>query len=108
TGYGYGLFLDGDFEGALAALQGEPQTDDPDEPAAGLLNLRGVTLTRLQRHDEAQAALAEALARATSAGDALARARAELNLAHLDRRRGRPAAALEGLQRAVAAFTEAG
>jgi len=108
TGYGYGLFLDGAWEAALEATAGEPRPDDPDEPAAGLLNLRGVALTRLQRHEEAEATLAEALARARAAGDALARARAELNIAHLDRRRGRPAAAVEGLQHAAAAFTEAG
>ena len=108
TGLGYGYFLDGAWDEALAVLRGEPAEDDPDEPAAGVLNLRGVTLTRMGRHEEADAALTEALARATRSGDPLARARTELNRAHLNRRRARPAAAVAGLQRAIAAFEEAG
>src|SRR5262249_54543825 len=108
TGLGYGLFLDGSWDAALEIIAGEPQPEDPDEPAAGLLNLRGVTLTRLGRHEEAAATLAEAQARALRSGDLLAQARSALNQAHLDRRRGRPAAAVEGLQRSLAAFTEPG
>ncbi len=108
TGFGYGLFLDGAWEAALEAVAGEPRADDPDDAAAGLLNLRGVACTRLGRHEDADAALQQALARATAAGDALAAARAQLNIAHLDRRRGRTADAVQGLQRAAAAFTEAG
>ncbi|HZJ73060.1 MAG TPA: GAF domain-containing protein, partial [Planctomycetota bacterium] len=108
TGLGYGLFLDGAWEAALDITAAEPREDDPDEPAAALLNLRGVALTRLRRNEEAQAALDAARSRARAASDALSLARTELNLAHLDRRRGALADAAAGLQRALRAFGEAG
>ena len=108
TGLGYGLFLDGDWEAALEAVDGEPRADDPGEPAAALLNLRGVALTRLRRFDEADSVLQQALARARSAEAPLAQARAELNRAHLNRRRGLLTEAVEGLGRALSAFGEAG
>ena len=108
TGLGYRLFLSGAWEAVLDTTRGEPRDDDPDEPAAALLNLRGVALTRLRRHDEAQAALDAARRRAQAAGDPLSLARTELDLAYLDRRRGALAAAAAGLQRALSAFGEAG
>jgi transcriptional regulator with GAF, ATPase, and Fis domain/tetratricopeptide (TPR) repeat protein len=108
TGRGYGLFLDGAWEAVLDLTDGEPKQDDPDEQAATLLNLRGVALTRLGEHERAEACLASALKRCTHESAAPARARTALNIAHLDRRRGRYADAVASLEDAAAAFTEAG
>jgi len=81
------------WEAVLEVTEDELAADDPDEPAIGLLNLRGVTMTRLHRHEEAQQALAAAISRCERTGDPLALARTELNRAHLERRCGRPFAA---------------
>jgi transcriptional regulator with GAF, ATPase, and Fis domain/tetratricopeptide (TPR) repeat protein len=107
-GVAYSVYLDGDAEAALAHTQIEWEPTDSDTAVGGLLNLRGVVLTRLGRGAEAVGAFDLARARAEHAGDPLLLARTEVSRAHLDRRNGRLTEARESLHRALDAFTAAG
>lgn len=107
VGVGYGLWLDGDAEAALARIDGRPEEADPDEPAGALLNLRAGALADLGRHDQALAALGQAMERAQKSGDPTLLGRTQLNRGFALRRMGRPAEAVAALEAAARAFDRA-
>ena len=107
VGLGYSAYLDGDLTGALEQLEGIPAPDVSPETAGAAWNLRGGTLARLERHEEAAEALAHARRHAEASGQPTLVGRTLLNQAYLDRRRGRPAEALASLTAAREAFDRA-
>jgi DNA-binding winged helix-turn-helix (wHTH) protein/tetratricopeptide (TPR) repeat protein len=88
-----------DFAAAIAALAGHEGRD----LGRAYMGRGGVAL-RQQRHDEAEADLTRARALLDTAGDDLGVARADVNLALLDRLQGHPLEALERLQSAAQRF----
>lgn len=88
-----------DFGAAIAVLAGHDGRD------LGRAHMgRGGVALRQQRFDAAAADLSRARSLLEAAGDDLGVARAEVNLALLDRRRGHPLEALERLQSAAQRF----
>ncbi len=88
-----------DFAAAIVALAGSGGRD----LGRALMGRGGIAL-RQQRLADAQADLSRARVLLDAAGDDLGVARAEVNLALLDRRQGRPLEALDQLQSAATRF----